>query len=87
MYLKTTAKSIFNQLHPDRIIVVDLTIFPDIQRMKVVWSGSFQEEIEGERILELKEFIQDLENPTLIDARNDSIITTIYGKIQIRSRR
>ena len=72
---------VFNQLHPDRIMIAGLTIFPDTPLMKDVLSGIFQEATEEERILELKEFLQDLNNPTLIDATNASIITTIYGMI------
>ena len=49
--------------------------------MKDVQSGEFQEATEGERVLELKEFLKDLNINTLIDATNASIITAIYGKI------
>jgi hypothetical protein len=49
--------------------------------MKDVKSGDFQEATEGERILELQEFIRDLKIDTLIDATNASIITAIYGRI------
>lgn len=79
-HAKKTA-AVFNQLHPDRIIIAGLTIFPDTPLMQDVRSGDFQEATEGERILELKEFLQDLTNPTLIDATNASIITAIYGTI------
>ena len=76
---KTAA--VFNQLHPDRVIIAGLTIFPDTPLMKDVRKGDFQETTEGERILELKEFLQDLKIDTLIDATNASIITAIYGRI------
>jgi len=79
-HAKKTAE-VFNQLHPDRILIAGLTIFPDTPLMKNVRSGEFQEATERERILELKEFLQDLKNPTLIDATNASIITAIYGRI------
>lgn len=79
-HAKKTA-AVFNQLHPDRIIIAGLTIFPDTPLMKDVLSGDFVEMPEGERILELKEFLKNLDNPTLIDATNASIITTIYGRI------
>lgn len=79
-HAKKTA-AVFNQIHPDRIIIAGLTIFPDTPLMKDVRSGEFQEATEGERILELKEFLKDLKNPTLIDATNASIITSIYGRI------
>lgn len=72
---------VFNQIHPDRILIAGLTIFPDTPLMKDVRSGDFAEATEGERILELKEFLTNLKNPTLIDARNASIITSIYGRI------
>lgn len=72
---------IFNQLHPDRVMISGLTIFPDTPLMQDVKRGKFQEAAEGERILELKEFLQDLKIDTLIDATNASIITTIYGRI------
>ena len=79
-HTKKTA-AVFNQLHPDRIIIAGLTIFPDTPLMKDVRSGEFQEATEGERILELKEFLKDLNIDTLIDATNASIITAIYGPI------
>lgn len=79
-HAKKTA-AVFNQLHPDRIIIAGLTIFPDTPLMKDVRSGEFQEATEGERILELKEFLKDLNIDTLIDATNASIITAIYGPI------
>ena len=50
--------------------------------MKDVRSGVFKEATEEEeRVLELKEFLTRLKNPTLIDATNASIITPIYGRI------
>lgn len=76
---KTAA--VFSRLHPDRILIAGLTIFPDTPLMENVRKGEFQEATEGERILELKEFLQNLNNDTLIDARNASIITSIYGRI------
>ncbi|MGN0946805.1 MAG: radical SAM protein [Megasphaera sp.] len=79
-HAQKTAKAL-NQLHPDRILIAGLTIFPDTPLMKDVRSGEFQEATEGERILELQEFIRCLQIPTLIDATNASIITTIYGRI------
>ena len=45
--------------------------------MKDVRSGVFKEATEEERVLELKEFLTRLKNPTLIA----SIITPIYGRI------
>lgn len=42
---------------------------------------SFFEATESERVLEWKEFLTRLKNPTLIDAANASIITPIYGRI------
>ncbi|MGN0240917.1 MAG: radical SAM protein [Candidatus Weimeria sp.] len=72
---------VFNQIHPDRILIAGLTIFPDTPLMKNVMNGDFEEATEGERILELKEFLKNLKNDTLIDATNASIITTIYGRI------
>ena len=79
-HAKKTA-AVFNQLHPDRILIAGLTIFPDTPLMKDVRSGEFEEATEGERILELKEFLTDLTIDTLIDATNASIITAIYGQI------
>lgn len=79
-HAKKTAE-VLNQLHPDRILIAGLTIFPDTPLMKDVQSGEFQEATEGERVLELKEFLKDLNINTLIDATNASIITAIYGKI------
>lgn len=79
-HAQKTAEAL-NQLHPDRILIAGLTIFPDTPLMKDVRSGEFQEATEGERILELQEFIRCLQIPTLIDATNASIITTIYGRI------
>lgn len=49
--------------------------------MKDVRIGVFKEATEEERVLELKEFLTRLKNPTLIDATNASIITPIYGRI------
>ena len=49
--------------------------------MKDVRSGVFKEATEEERVLELKEFLTRLKNPTLIAATNASIITPIYGRI------
>lgn len=72
---------ILNQLHPDRILIAGLTLFPDTPLMKDVRSGVFKEATEEERVLELKEFLTRLKNPTLIDATNASIITPIYGRI------
>ncbi|WP_130837989.1 hypothetical protein [Lachnoclostridium sp. Marseille-P6806] len=46
-----------------------------------VRSGKFQEATEGEKILERIEFLKGLQNDTLIDATNASIITSIYGRI------
>ncbi|WP_296817222.1 hypothetical protein [uncultured Megasphaera sp.] len=37
--------------------------------------------MEGERILELKEFLKDLTIDALSDAINASIVTAIYGQI------
>ena len=71
---------ILNQLHLDRILIAGLTLFPDTPLMKDVRSGVFKEATE-ERVLELKEFLTRLKNPTLIDATNASIITPIYGRI------
>lgn len=79
-HAKKTAE-VLNQLHPDRVLIAGLTIFPDTPLMKDVKSGDFQEATEGERILELQEFIRDLKIDTLIDATNASIITAIYGRI------
>ena len=42
---------------------------------------SFFEATESERVLEWKEFLTRLWNPTLLDAANASIITPIYGRI------
>lgn len=84
-HAKKTA-AVFNQLHPDRILIAGLTIFPDTPLMKDVRSGEFQEATEGERILELKEFLKDLTIDTLIDATNASIITAIYGQIPARKQ-
>ena len=84
-HAKKTA-AVFNQLHPDRILIAGLTIFPDTPLMKDVRSGEFQEATEGERILELKEFLKDLTIETLIDATNASIITAIYGQIPARKQ-
>ncbi len=79
-HAKKTAH-VFNQLHPDRILIAGLTIFPDTPLMRDVNAGNFHEATEGERILELKEFLNDLTIDTLIDATNASIITSIYGTI------
>ena len=49
--------------------------------MKDVRSGVFKEATEEERVLELKEFLTRLKNPTLIDATNAAIITPLYGRI------
>ena len=84
-HAKKTA-AVFNQLHPDRILIAGLTIFPDTPLMKDVRIGDFQEATEGERILELKEFLKDLTIETLIDATNASIITAIYGQIPARKQ-
>ena len=84
-HAKKTA-AVFNQLHPDRILIAGLTIFPDTPLMKDVRIGEFQEATEGERILELKEFLKDLTIETLIDATNASIITAIYGQIPARKQ-
>lgn len=42
---------------------------------------SFFEATESERVLEWKEFLTRLWNPTLLDAANASIITPIYGRL------
>ena len=84
-HAKKTA-AVFNQLHPDRSLIAGLTIFPDTPLMKDVRIGQFQEATEGERILELKEFLKDLTIETLIDATNASIITAIYGQIPARKQ-
>ena len=42
---------------------------------------SFFEATESERVLEWKEFLTRLWNPTLLDAANASIITPNYGRI------
>lgn len=79
-HAKKTA-AVFNQLHPDRVMIAGLTIFPDTPLMQNVKDGTFTEATEGERVQELIEFLKDLHIPTLIDATNASIITAIYGKI------
>lgn len=79
-HARKTAEA-FNQLHPDRILIAGLTIFPDTPLMTDVRIGTFQETTEGERIQELIEFLKDLRIETLIDATNASIITSIYGMI------
>ena len=84
-HAKKTA-AVFNQLHPDSILIAGLTIFPDTPLMKDVRIGEFQEATEGERILELKEYLKDLTIETLIDATNASIITAIYGQIPARKQ-
>lgn len=75
---------VFNQLHPDRVLIAGLTIFPDTPLMQDVRKGTFVEATEGERVLELKEFLKDLNIDTLVDATNASIITTIYGRVPER---
>lgn len=79
---KTAA--VFNQLHPDRVLIAGLTIFPDTPLMQDVRKGTFVEATEGERVLELTEFLKDLNIDTLVDATNASIITTIYGRVPER---
>lgn len=79
---KTAA--VFNQLHPDRVLIAGLTIFPDTPLMQDVRKGTFVEATEGERMLELTEFLKDLNIDTLVDATNASIITTIYGRVPER---
>lgn len=71
----------FSQLHPDRILIASLTIFPDTPLMTQVRSGDFVEASEGERIRELQEFLKNLKNDTLIDARNASAVVSLYGRI------
>lgn len=75
---------VFNQLHPDRVLIAGLTIFPDTPLMQDVRKGTFVEATEGERVLELTEFLKDLNIDTLVDATNASIITTIYGRVPER---
>lgn len=82
-HAKKTA-AVFNQLHPDRVLIAGLTIFPDTPLMQDVRKGTFVEATEGERVLELKEFLKDLNIDTLVDATNASIITTIYGRVPER---
>lgn len=82
-HAKKTA-AVFNQLHPDRVIIAGLTIFPDTPLMQDVRKGTFVEATEGERVLELTEFLKDLNIDTLVDATNASIITTIYGRVPER---
>lgn len=79
---KTAA--VFNQLHPDRVLIAGLTIFPDTPLMQDVRKGTFVEATEGERVLELTEFLKDLNIDTLVDATNASIITTFYGRVPER---
>lgn len=62
-------------------LLQDSPYSPDTPLMKDVRSGVFKEATEEERVLELKEFLTRLKNPTLIDATNASIITPIYGRI------
>ena len=83
---KKTAEA-FESVASDRIIIAGLTIFPDTPLMKDVQSGEFQEATEGERVLELKEFLNNLNINTLIDATNASIITAILGKSRNRNRK
>lgn len=82
-HAKKTA-AVFNQLHPDRVLIAGLTIFPDTPLMQDVRKGTFVEATEGERVLELTEFLKDLNIDTLVDATNASIITTIYGRVPER---
>lgn len=82
-HAKKTA-AVFNQLHPDRVLIAGLTIFLDTPLMQDVRKGTFVEATEGERVLELTEFLKDLNIDTLVDATNASIITTIYGRVPER---
>lgn len=82
-HAKKTA-AVFNQLHPDRVLIAGLTIFPDTPLMQDVRKGTFVEATEGERVLELTEFLKDLNIDTLVDTTNASIITTIYGRVPER---
>lgn len=82
-HAKKTA-AVFNQPHPDRVLIAGLTIFPDTPLMQDVRKGTFVEATEGERVLELTEFLKDLNIDTLVDATNASIITTIYGRVPER---
>lgn len=82
-HAKKTA-AVFNQLHPDRVLIAGLTIFPDTPLIQDVRKGTFVEATEGERVLELTEFLKDLNIDTLVDATNASIITTIYGRVPER---
>lgn len=82
-HAKKTA-AVFNQLHPDRVLIAGLTIFPDTPLMQDVRKGTFVEATEGERVLELTEFLKDLNIDTLVDATNAFIITTIYGRVPER---
>lgn len=77
---KVSAEAL-NQLHPDRILIPSLTIFPDTPLMQEVRSGAFQEASEGERIREIQTFLQELTIDTLIDARNASAVISLYGRI------
>lgn len=72
---------VFSQIHPDRIMIAGLTIFPDTPLMKDILTGDFVEATEKERVEEITEFLKNLKNDTLIDATNASIITRIYGHI------
>ena len=50
--------------------------------MKDVRSGVFKEATEEERVLELKEFLTRLKNPTLIDEIKCPIITYLWSILE-----
>lgn len=70
---------IFNQLHPERIMINELTIFEDTSLKEDILQGKFVESKEKEKITELIKFLEVLDVQTFIDATNSTIPTPFFG--------
>lgn len=76
----TKTAQIFNTLHPERIMINELTIYQDTQLHEDTLKGKFTESGEKEKIMELIRFLEVLDTETFIDATNASVLTPFFGK-------
>lgn len=71
----------YNQIRPNSINIVALTVFPESELYKEIQSGTYIVEEELEKLFELKTFISNLEISTIVFANTISNAAPFTGKL------
>lgn len=77
----TASANIFNQLKPNSINIVALTIFPEADLYKDIEAGTYKVTGELEKLHELYRFISELKIPTIIYANTISNAAPFTGML------